>query len=66
MLMDYLNTNPNALIFYHVSDIILKIFSDSVLLVLTQAQSRSAAIYHLVWKDNKNITAHRLLMLKNQ
>ena len=51
--MDYLHINPGAVIFYHASDTILKIVSDAAFLVLTQAQSRAAAIYHLGWNDNK-------------
>ena len=47
MLMDYLHTNPNTFIWYHASDMILKIVSDAAFLVLTQAQILEAAIYHL-------------------
>ena len=54
--MDYLHTNLIAVINYHASDMILKIFSDGAFLVLPQAQIRSAAIYHLVCKDNKKRT----------
>ena len=46
MLMDYLHTNPDAVI-YHASDIIIKIVSDAAFLVLPQARSQSAAIYDL-------------------
>ena len=37
MLMDYLHNNPDAVIRYHVSDMILKIVSDAEFLVLPQA-----------------------------
>ena len=45
--MDYLHNNPKAFIIYHASDMILRIFSDSALLVLPQERSIAAAIYHL-------------------
>ena len=39
MIMDYLYTNPEAIICYHTSDKILKIVSDTAFLILTEAQS---------------------------
>ena len=39
MLMDYLRTNPDAIICYQTSDMILKIVSDAAFLVLPQEQS---------------------------
>ena len=53
-----MNSNAHCahIINYHASDMILKIFSDGAFLVLPQAQIRSAAIYHLVCKDNKKRT----------
>ena len=53
MLMDYLHTNPDAVICYHAINMILKIVSDAAFFVLLQAQSWAVAIYHLGWKDNK-------------
>ena len=53
MLMDYLQTNPDAVIWYHASDMIIKIVSDAAFLVLPQARSQSAAIYDLGWKKNR-------------
>ena len=38
MLMDYLHTNPDAVIHYHASDMIFKIVSDAAFLVLPQAK----------------------------
>ena len=52
MLMDYLHTNPEAIICCHASDIILKIVSKAEFLVIPQARSRAAAIYHIGWKYN--------------
>ena len=52
MLMDYLHTNPNAVIRYTASDMILKVVSDAAFLVLPQAHSRAAAVYHLGWSNN--------------
>ena len=51
--MDYLHTNPNAAIHYHVSDMILKVVSDAAILVLPKARSRKAAICQLGWINNK-------------
>ena len=51
--MDYLHTNPNAVIRYHAHDMILKVVSDAAFLVLPKSRSRAAAIYHLGWINNK-------------
>ena len=51
MLMDYLHTNPNAVIRYRDREILLKFVSNTVFLLLPQARSRAAAVYHLVWND---------------
>ena len=50
--MDYLHTNPNSAIYYHASDMILKVVSDSDFLVLPKYCSRTSAIYHLGWINN--------------
>ena len=57
MIIYCLDTNHEAIICYHASDTILKIFCNTAFLVLTQAQSWAASIYHLGWKDNKNRTS---------
>ena len=51
--MNYLHINPDAVICYHASDMILKIVSDAAFLVIPQEKSLSAAIYHLWYKENK-------------
>jgi hypothetical protein len=52
MLMDYLSTNPNAIIRFYASDMILKITSDAAYLVQPKARSRAAVHYHLGWLNN--------------
>jgi hypothetical protein len=52
MLMDYLHKYPNAVIRFHASNMILKICSDAVYLVLPEAKSRVAVHFHLGWQNN--------------
>ena len=51
MLIDYLYTNTDAIICYHVSEMIIKIVSDTAFLVLPQSRILAAAIYHLGRKN---------------
>ena len=55
MMIDYLHTNPGAVIRYNTSDMVLKVRSDAGLLILPQYQIRAAAIYHLGWIDNNKL-----------
>ena len=66
MLMDYIHTNPDAVIRYHASDIILKIVSGTAFLVLNQAWIRAAAIFHLGHKENNKEQPCIFLLPKNQ
>ena len=47
MLLDFLSTNPNAIIRYHASDMVLHVDSDAAYLVLPHARSRIAGHYFL-------------------
>ena len=47
MLMDYLNTHPNAKLRYHKSDMQLHIDSDAAYLVAPKAKSRVAGYFYL-------------------
>ena len=47
MLMDYLNTYPNAKLRYYAGDMILKVDSDAAYLVLPNAKSRVAGHFYL-------------------
>jgi hypothetical protein len=55
MLMDYLHMYPNAVIRYHVSDMILKTTSDATYLVQPKARSRAAVHYHLGWNNKDRV-----------
>ena len=46
-LLDYVATHPNAVIWYHKSDMILHVDSDAAYLVLPQARSHLAGHYFL-------------------
>jgi hypothetical protein len=52
MLMDYLHTNPDDVIRFYASDMILKITTDAAYLVQPKARSRVAAHYHLGWLNS--------------
>ena len=56
MLMEYLHTNLDAVIRYHASEMVLKVVSVSYFLLLLQARSHAAAIYHLGWTDNNKLS----------
>ena len=53
-LLDYLYTNPNAIIRCKASAMILQVDTDSVYLVLPKARSRSAGHYYLTNDNLKN------------
>ena len=44
-IIDYLASNPNATIFYHVSGMILFIHSDYSYLLVTKVRSRSSGVF---------------------
>ena len=47
MLMDYLHDQPDGVLRYHASDMILQLEADAAYLVLPQARSRAAAWFIL-------------------
>ena len=55
MLMDYLHNNPDAVICYHASIMVLKVISNAAFLVLPQARSHTDAIYYLRWTGNNKL-----------
>ena len=46
-LLDYLASNPNAIIRYHASGMILFIHSDASYLLVTKARSRASGVFFL-------------------
>ena len=50
--MDYLYTQPNVIIHFYTSDMILKITSNAAYLILPRARIPAADHYHLGWFNN--------------